>query len=161
MAAKKRATGEILERMVLPALERAGLHYRRGVYIDHRPHGKRHKIDVLAWDDAGRIFLISLKWQEVGGTTEQKVPFEVLSLADAVRLGPTQYPRAACHHCGVPFQAHSSPQPIVAYLVLGGPGWTLREYYIGGGLNQHLRYADLVNIISLENFVARVNKGQL
>jgi hypothetical protein len=38
---------------------------------------------VIAEKD-GKRFLLSLKWQQVSGTAEPKVPFEVISLADAV-----------------------------------------------------------------------------
>jgi len=43
----------------------------------------RHFVDVIAEKD-GKRFLVSLKWQQLSGTAEQKVPFEVISLADAV-----------------------------------------------------------------------------
>jgi len=33
----------------------------------------------------GASVLVSLKWQQTSGTAEQKVPFEVMCLADAVR----------------------------------------------------------------------------
>ncbi len=66
----------------------------------------RHFVDVIAEKD-GKRFLVSLKWQQLSGTAEQKVPFEVISLADAVtKDGFTK-----------------------AYLVLGGEGWTLRAFY--------------------------------
>ena len=48
-----------------------------------------------------------------------------------------------------------------AYLVLGGRGWKLRDLYVEGGLKQYLKHADLVTILSLEDFVAKANKGQL
>jgi hypothetical protein len=38
----------------------------------------RHFVDVIAEKD-GKRFLVSLKWQQVSGTAEQKVPFEVIS----------------------------------------------------------------------------------
>ena len=48
-----------------------------------------------------------------------------------------------------------------AYLVLGGDGWKLRNFYLGGGLNAHLVDAALVNIVSLESFIALANQGNL
>ena len=89
---------------------------------------------------AGRSVLISLRWQQVGGTAEQKVPFEVICLAEALR---------------------SAPSFSAAYLVLGGEGWTLREFYTGGGLAAHLRSADRVEIVTLEHFIAKANQGRL
>ena len=98
-------------------------------------------MDVLATDATGRKYLVSLKWQQVAGTAEQKVPFEVISLAETVRLSDGDYSKA--------------------YLVLGGGGWSLREFYVGGGLSEHLRHSDLVSILTLEDFVAKANKGEL
>ena len=46
-------------------------------------------------------------------------------------------------------------------LVLGGDGWTLRNYYVNGGLAAHLVHADKVKIVTLERFVALANQGQL
>lgn len=163
MTPRDTRTGGVLEQMVLPALQRGGYHYRAGVNIDHRPGGARHKIDVLAWHDTGHTFLVSLKWQQVGGTAEQKVPFEVISLAEAVLAGPDKYPEVACQDCGTTYAPASEPstQTLLAYLVLGGAGWSLRDFYIGGGLSNHLKYAHLVSIAGLEDFVARANKAQL
>lgn len=43
-------------------------------------------IDAVAEKNPG-VILISLKWQQTSGTAEQKVPFEVMCLADVVRAG--------------------------------------------------------------------------
>ncbi len=48
-----------------------------------------------------------------------------------------------------------------AYLVLGGAGWKLRDFYTGGGLDRHLRYSNLVDILTLEEFIAKANQGEL
>jgi hypothetical protein len=127
--------------MVLPALTRGGYIHETQVNIGLRLGGRKHIVDVLATDAAGRKYLVSLKWQQVAGTAEQKVPFEVISLAETVRLSGGQYSKA--------------------YLVLGGGGWSLREFYVGGGLSEHLRHSDLVSILTLEDFVAKANKGSL
>jgi len=128
-----------MESMVLPALQMGGYALSAQQVIGTRPGGKKHKIDIVAEKDGKRI-LISLKWQQVGGTAEQKVPFEVICLMDAVRrLGG--YAKA--------------------YLVLGGEGWTLRRFFIGGGLQNYLSHAPEVEIIGLETFVARANSGTL
>ena len=131
-------TGGVLEAMVLPALTRGGYAYKAQQKIGDRIGGGRHFIDVVAEKD-GQRFLISMKWQQVGGTAEQKVPFEVICLADAVLT--------------MAFQK--------AYLVLGGEGWKLRTFYVSGGLSTHLTHADKVEILTLEGFVARANQGKL
>jgi hypothetical protein len=73
------------------------------------------------------------------GTAEQKVPFEVICLLDAIERGPYQK----------------------AYVVLGGEGWKLRAFYVTGGLKRFLAMADRVEIITLETFIARANDGRL
>lgn len=95
-------------------------------------------MDAIAEKDGAKV-LISMKWQQTGGTAEQKVPFEVMCLADAVRTG----------------HAHR------AYVVLGGDGWTLRDYYTSGALAEHLIHAALVRVVTLEAFIRLANNGQL
>jgi len=131
-------TGAVLEQMILPALSRGGYRYESQVRIGDRLGGGRHVVDVVA-ERAGRKLLISLKWQQVSGTAEQKVPFEVISLAEAVL----------------------SAEYGAAYLVLGGEGWKLRDFYIAGGLGRHLTHADKVKIVTLEHFIGQANSGAL
>jgi hypothetical protein len=131
-------TGGVLEAMIVPALERGGYSCEKQVQIGTRCGGGVHKVDAVATKDGQRA-LVSLKWQQTGGTAEQKVPFEVMCLADAVRSG------------------HASR----AFLVLGGDGWTLRDYYTSGDLSQHLIHAGLVRVVTLEAFVRLANNGQI
>lgn len=138
MSPRDTTTGSVLEQMVLPALKRGGYEYRTQVNIGTRLGGGRHFADAIA-EKAGHKWLVSMKWQQVGGTAEQKVPFEVICLAEALSAGA--------------FEG--------AYLVLGGNGWTLRDFYTGGGLKKHLANADKVQIVTLEDFVARANQGRL
>ena len=138
MTPRNTTTGSVLEQMVLPALQRGGYACETQVGIGNRPGGRRHIVDAVA-EKGGRIWLISMKWQQVSGTAEQKVPFEVISLAEPVLSGRYEG----------------------AYLVLGGPGWSLREFYTGGGLQEHLTHAELIKILTLENFVAKANQGRL
>jgi hypothetical protein len=97
--------------MVYPVLARGGYGYTTQVHVGQRCGGRTHKVDAIATKGDEKI-LISLKWQQTGGTAEQKVHFEVMCLADAVR----------------------AQQATRAYLVLGGDGWTLRDYYTSGAL---------------------------
>lgn len=124
--------------MVLPALEHGGYQLEKQVRIGTRCGGGVHKVDAIATKD-GRRTLVSLKWQQTGGTAEQKVPFEVMCLADAVRAN------------------HADR----AYLVLGGDGWTLRDYYTSGQLDAHLVHAALVRVVTLEAFARIANNGEL
>lgn len=141
MAGRNTTTGRTLEQTVIPALVNAGYSCVRNRNIGLRPSGKRHLVDVLATHNTGRNILVSLKWQQVGGTAEQKIPFEAICLAHALKTSDERYSKA--------------------YLVLGGPGWSLREFYVSGGLNDYLKDSHLVNITSLEDFIAIANQGKL
>jgi hypothetical protein len=131
-------TGGVLEAMVLPALTRGGYTYDKQVRIGTRCGGGVHKVDAVAKKSGDKV-LVSLKWQQTSGTAEQKVPFEVMCLADAVRAG----------------------EATRAYLVLGGDGWTLRDYYTSGGLDQHLIHAGIVHVVTLEAFIRLANNGEI
>ena len=138
MSPRDTRTGSVLEQMVLPALQRGGYQHQEQVSVGQRLGGGRHMVDAVVGKD-GRKWLGSLKWQQTSGTAEQKVPFEAICLADAVATGGYDG----------------------AYLVFGGEGWTLREFYTGGGLEKHLANQDKVRIMTLEGFVAQANRGEL
>lgn len=129
-----------MEAMVLPALDQGKYTWTAQVHIGQRLGCGRHYVDAIAEKD-GRKFLISVKWQQVSGTAEQKVPFEVICLVDAMQTQPGVYDKA--------------------YVVLGGEGWTLRAFYTSGGLQQYLKNAEKVEILTLESFIARANQGKL
>ena len=145
--AKNTKTGQVLEKMILPALQNGGYEFKEQARIGDRPHGGEHKIDVLIKENRNNI-LLSLKWQQTNGTAEHKIPFEVISLV---------------HAC-------ESSEIKKAYLVLGGSdkdakrgvkGWTCRKWYISGGLSKFINYRDKVTIMNLEEFVALVNQRKL
>lgn len=131
-------TGGVLEAMILPALERGGYTHRAQVTIGDRLGCGRHVVDALA-AKGGREILVSVKWQQVAGTAEQKVPFELICLLDVMDRGG--YAKA--------------------YLVLGGEGWKMRNFYVSGGLNKYLPLGERVEVITLEGFVAKANSGRL
>ena len=124
--------------MVLPALEQGGYSYKAQTKLGQRLGVSSHVVDAVAEED-GKQILISVKWQQVSGTAEQKVTFEVMCLLEAIEVGPYEK----------------------AYLVLGGEGWKFRSFYTSGGLMKYLTYADRVEIVTLEGFVAKTNSGKL
>lgn len=132
------STGGVLEAMVLPALSNGGYAYKTQVHIGKRLGVGKHMIDVVAKKD-DRTILVSMKWQQVSGTAEQKMPYEVICLMEATESGEFSK----------------------AYLVLGGDKWSLRDMYISGGLSKFLAHQDKVEILTLEGFVARANSGKL
>jgi hypothetical protein len=138
MVRRDTGTGAVLEQMVLPALVKGGYSYRSQIRIGERFGGGSHFVDIIAEKGEDR-FLISMKWQQVSGTAEQKVPFELICLEEALKTGDYQR----------------------AFIVLGGDGWKLRTFYVGGGLNEYLKGSGNVQILTLETFVARANMGKL
>ena len=138
MASRDTRTGDVLERMILPAVELGGYSCQRRVTIGKRLGARKHIVDAIAEKDDKKI-LVSLKWQQVSGTAEQKIPFEVICLAEAIENGDF----------------------VKAYLVLGGDGWTLRELYTAGVLGKYLRNIDSVHIVTLERFIALANQSKL
>lgn len=86
MAVRNTSTGGVLEAMIVPALLFGGYEVSKQVQVGCRPGGGVHNVDAIARKDAS-VILVSLKWQQTSGTAEQKVPFEVMCLADAVKAG--------------------------------------------------------------------------
>ena len=61
-----------------------------------------------------------------------------------------------------------SPQPLAEaardaglIIVMGGDGWTLREWYLSGALKKHLPASKDVDLYSVDTFIANANKGKL
>jgi len=127
--------------MVIPSLAKGGYSVRKSVNVGRRLGDGKHVVDVIASDSAGRVLLVSLKWQQTSGTTEQKVPFEIMSLADAIRSSAGRYHKA--------------------YLVLGGPGWKLRDFFVADGVGPFMKNVETVVVMRLEEFIGKANKGQL
>lgn len=139
MSPRDTRTGAVLERMVLPALEQGGYTYKTQVQVGRRLGTGKHMVDAVVRKDGRQPFLASVKWQQVSGTAEQKVPFEIICLIEALEGG--EYEKA--------------------YLVLGGEGWKLRDIYVAGALKKYIVNSDQVEIITLEGFVGRANQGKL
>ncbi len=140
MVPRDTRTGGVLESMILPSLTRGGYTYAAQVNVGQRLGGGRHMADVVVRKGEEEI-IVSLKWQQSSGTAEQKVPFEVVCLMAAVE--------------------DAANKATKAYLVLGGAGWKLRDFYTGGGLEKYIAYEDTVRIVTLEEFVAIANNGSL
>src|SRR4051794_35767431 len=136
--ARNTRTGGVLEAMILPALKQGGYAYKSQVNVGKRLGLGKHMVDAVAEKD-GKSVLVSMKWQQVSGTAEQKVPYEIICLLEALESGT--YTKA--------------------YLVLGGEGWKLRTLFVGEGLKKYLGYADKIEVLTLEAFVGKANSGTL
>lgn len=122
------------------ALEELGYQVSEQEQVGTRPNGGKHMIDIVA-KRAGKSHLISLKWQQSSGTAEQKVPYELICLSEALKQSRG---------------AHQS-----AYLVLGGEGWTLKKYYLSGGLDRHMKLDQPVALLSLEDLLKKARAHDL
>ncbi|MDW0221933.1 MAG: hypothetical protein QOC40_02300, partial [Nitrososphaeraceae archaeon] len=47
------------------------------------------------------------------------------------------------------------------YVVLGGEGRTMRNFYVEGGLDEYLRGTENIKIVTFENFIFLADKGKL
>jgi hypothetical protein len=129
-----KSRGRIL-RVLLSSLQRGGYRCFRRQYVGPKPGGGRQYVDILA-ERGEKRYLISLKWRQAPGSTEQTLVFEVICLLEAVRREGQR-----------------------AYLILEGPGWSMREFYFRE-LGRYLREEKVV-ILSLKEFLARAERGRL
>jgi len=140
-------TGKIFEELFNTVLPMKG--YRilgKEEYQEFIPpsiSGGRHLPGKVIEAPDKRWLILSKKWQETPGTAEQKVPFEVIKLIDAIRNSNGKFP--------------------YAYLILGGEGWTvkLKAFYLVGGLNQYINGYELVRIVNSNQFLTLVNRNKL
>lgn len=135
---KANETGRTLEEIILPSLKRNDFAYETQVNVGKKPNGRRHVVDLVI-NNNNRSVLVSLKWQQVAGTAEQKIPWEMICL---------QYAK------------DTNDGIEKAYLVLGGDGWKMRDFFIDEGLKPYLKTKD-VEVISLERFLAQTNRKDL
>ena len=57
----------------------------------------------------------------------------------------------------VPFEAMCLTETVLA----GNNDYVKAYLVLSGGLDRHLRYSNLVKIVTLEEFIAKANQGQL
>jgi hypothetical protein len=130
-ASRDTTTGTTYEKEVESLLEQFTNHeFQSQVNVGLKRNGGKHYVDILLNGDT----LLSLKYQRVQGTAEEKVPFEVMKL----------------HHTCVDYGYDS------AILVLAGPdkAWKWKDYYLGEQFqNDMKKIYPSVRIISHEQFV--------
>jgi len=131
-------TGTNMERMIATALGFNNYSFVKQVYIGQQLFGNRYKADFIVNDK-----IISLKWQQVSGTAEQKLIYEIATLIKIIDGSGGRFTKA--------------------YVVYGGNGFS------PGALNymQHnmhvslLIHGDLVFTESLNDFIACINQHSL
>ena len=104
--------------------------FKSQVNVGTKRNGGKHYVDILL----NERVLLSLKYQRVQGTAEEKIPFEVMKL----------------HHACLDHKYEC------AIIVLAGPdkAWKWKEYYLGAEFKYDMKQVyPTVRIISHEQFV--------
>lgn len=98
-------TGGQFERAVAAILQRCQVPFLSQVEVGEKPGGGKHRVDHVVTLSSGQELLVSCKTQNVGGTAEEKIPFELVKLAHTVFDNPDRWGE-------------------YAVLVLDGDGWS-------------------------------------
>ena len=130
-ATRDTTTGKSYEDVVEELLlEHTNHKVKTQVNVGAKRNGGRHYVDILLNDTE----LLSLKYQKVQGTAEEKILFEIMKLQHAVT-------------------DHGYKSAVI---VIAGPdkAWKWKEYYLGDEFQSAMKkiYPD-VRIISHEQFV--------
>lgn len=96
--------------------------------IGKKRNGGNHIVDIVLNEKE----LVSLKYQKTTGTAEEKIPFEVIKLQQAI----------------------DDYHFVNATIVLAGndKAWTLKDYYLSGDFKKYMNCPD-VRVISHEEFL--------
>jgi len=131
-------TGTNMERMIASALTYNKYSFVRQVYIGQQLFGNRYKADFVVGDK-----IISLKWQQVPGTAEQKLIYEIATLVKIIDGSGGRFTKA--------------------YVVYGGNGFSPGALnYMDQNMHVNLfKRGDLVLVESFNNFTARINQHNL
>ncbi len=130
-------TGTGQELMIESLLDFNHYDYQKQVFIGKQLFNNRYKADFVV----NNSIIISLKWQQVAGTAEQKVIYEIASLIKIIENDNFKK----------------------AYLVIGGNGFSqnAKEYLFSQEHRNILKHGDLVENIGVEDFIARLNNHNL
>ncbi len=130
-------TGTGQELMIESLLEFNHYDYKKQVFIGKQLFNNRYKADFVV----DNSIIVSLKWQQVAGTAEQKVIYEIASLIKIIENDNFKK----------------------AYVVIGGNGFSqnAKEYLFRQEHRSILKHGDLVENIGVEDFIARLNNHNL
>ena len=113
---------KVFERHIADTLKPHFREIKEQKYIDiPKPNGKKHKPDIIIVDT---LTIVSVKLQNVGGTAEEKVDYEMRILQRACDLGNFSK----------------------SFIVCGGTGWTFMEDLI-----EHSKTFSKVKVIRYED----------
>ena len=125
-------TGKAFENLCYDLLDSAGYNVEEQVNLGLRPTGGAHNVDLVVITDElfDERILVSLKYQDVAGTAEEKIPYEQMCLQ---------------HAC----ETYDYARAIV---VLAGPGWKHAGHYVVDGFSQWMNTPD-VKVVTFDGFI--------
>ena len=129
-------TGKEFENFCCDLLDRADYNVEEQVCIGTRPTYGKHYVDleVILDEEFNKRNIISLKYQDVAGTAEEKIPYEQMCL------------QAACEEYGY----------NKAYIVLAGSGWKHDDSYRDGVFDKWMSTPD-VFVLNFDEFLQEFN----
>jgi len=129
-------TGKEFENFCYDLLDRTDYNVEEQVCIGTRPTYGKHYVDleVILDEEFNKRNIISLKYQDVAGTAEEKIPYEQMCL------------QAACEEYGY----------NKAYIVLAGPGWKHDDSYRDGVFDKWMSTPD-VFVLNFDEFLQEFN----
>jgi hypothetical protein len=136
------STGSVLELTIVPAALANGYSVQKQVYITPGLGGGRQRLDALITAPNGDQIDVSVKWQGGSGSVEEKVPAEILKMLTLL---------------------DHNPQIKRAYIVLAGPGWSVRlkQYYRSGDIAQFIPRATEIKILETDEYIHLCNQKKL
>ena len=135
---KGTGTGNVFEAMIETALKENHYTYKSDIPIGEKLFGGVYKADFVV-----NGIIISCKWQQVGGTAEQKILYEIASLIKIIRENPQKFSKA--------------------YVVIGGRGFSkkFKESLLSQKHRKVLKNGDLVDIVEADYLVEKLNKKEI
>lgn len=104
--------------------------------------GNKVRSAFIAESPEGKLLLVSTYFQDGPGTTQERVPWGVLTMGELLRQNGDRFARA--------------------YFVLGGiEGFTLKKYFVSGDLQGHLTGCENVIVVDQETLRRLASKGAL
>lgn len=135
-------SGRVFEQEIVQALQLRGYKVSKPKFaLGRNLAGKDYKRANIAYSPGGRLILVSTVFQESGGTVQEKVPWEVMSLAAVIRQSGSRFSRG--------------------YVVLGGAGATLKPYFTSGKLQENLVGAESVVVVDRDTLSELASKDKL
>jgi hypothetical protein len=136
-------SGRTFEQEIVFALKQRDYRVEKSKYaLGQNLAGKDYKRAYIATSPSGKMILISSVYQDSTGTVQEKVPWEVLSLASVLSQTRDRFSRG--------------------YVVLGGTtGWTLKSYFTSGRLQEHLVGAENVIVVDRDTLESLASKDML